>query len=105
MIKYECPHCHKKTITVWHKLTAGNMNKVGKTCPECGHRCVNGIASTICYTVMNLVLLIFLIYQFATNHENINYIICSSVVVLLITRLVAWIFNLFSKLTESIRIK
>lgn len=62
-MKYECPHCHKKTITIWKKAMAGSLTSKGTTCPECKVRCVNGIASTIFRSVAGIALFCFAVYM------------------------------------------
>ncbi len=62
-MKHECPHCHKKTITIWNKAMAGSLTSKGTTCPECKMRSVNGIPSTIFRSVTGIALFCFAVYM------------------------------------------
>ena len=62
-MKYECPHCKEKTITLRQKAFAGTLTSRGAECEKCKRRCVNGKDSTIFRLVTSLAVLLFITYM------------------------------------------
>jgi hypothetical protein len=67
MKKYECPYCHKKTFSLFHKFIAGGMASKGVVCPECKNHCVHGLKSTIFNSVVMGLALIYAIIVYVSD--------------------------------------
>ncbi|MDR1674225.1 MAG: hypothetical protein LBR54_02105 [Oscillospiraceae bacterium] len=61
MKKFECPHCHKNTITALKKAFAGGPASKGTVCPECGGHVTNDSKSLGFKTVVKSVCLLVII--------------------------------------------
>lgn len=104
MKKYECPHCHEETFSLFQKIFAGQMTKQGKPCPKCGKKCVNDANSTYARIIINLILLVFMIFAVVSDTFTFPYRYVVILAGFAVSRVLMMVFDaIFSKLTEAIR--
>lgn len=73
-MKHTCPHCGEKTISIFKKSFAGNPQSKGVKCPLCGKRCTNELKSAVFHAVVDIIALVFIVYQYiAVETTESNY--------------------------------
>lgn len=101
-MKYECPHCHEKTISLAQKAMAGSLTSKGATCEKCGRRSVNGLDSTIFRTIVSLITFAFMIYLMFFSGKDPSFSFWASLGALALTWVLIKIFDaFFAKLVPS----
>ncbi|MGN1411689.1 MAG: hypothetical protein ACI4WH_04160 [Oscillospiraceae bacterium] len=80
MFKYECPHCHQRTISPFQKMVTGGMGSKGTKCKNCGRRVVNGKITTAIKSVVYLLafgytaLILITEMNQGVQHQNYDFI-------------------------------
>lgn len=101
-MKYECPHCHEKTFNPLQKALCGSYRTMGKPCPKCGKRAVNGMAGIYFQTVTSIIMIVAVIAIYLKATERVY----SSITIACIIAgyfVLNFLFNMFfGKLTEPI---
>ena len=101
-MKYECPHCHEKTITLKQKAFAGTLTSRGAECEKCKRRCVNGKDSTIFRLVTSLAVLLFITKIIFFSEIDMGFCIVASIIALIVAKILQIIFDaFFAKLIPS----
>jgi len=102
-MKHTCPHCGEKTISPLKKAFAGNPQAKGTVCPACGKRSTNELKSAVFQTIVAVIALVFIIYQYvAVQSIESNYY---SIAAVLIAYLLPKLVNaFFFKLVPAIRL-
>ena len=94
MFMYECPHCHKKTISIFQKMVTGGMSSKGTKCKNCGRRIVNGKISLVVHSVLYLIAFVYMALILITEmnqnagHNNYPFIVGMWIVVLLVSNII-----------------
>lgn len=102
-MKHVCPHCGEKTFTPWLKARCGGMSSVGKPCPECGKRCVNGKISLAVHTVLSLAGLVLIIYNYFTFNSPVEFLL-GGVLPFVLAQVLGFVFDMFfCPLIEAIK--
>ena len=102
-MKYECPHCGEKVFTPWQKARCGGMSSSGKPCPSCGKRCVNGKDSLAVHTVLSIVGLVLIIYNYFTFDTPMQFLL-GGVLPFILVQVLGFVYDLFfGKLIEAIK--
>ena len=102
-MKFECPHCHEKTFSPIQKALCGSYRGMGKPCPSCGKRAVNGMTGIYFQTVLSILVGISCLLIYLKSTERIY---SSIIMACLIAGYFAlnFLFNMFfGKLVEPIR--
>lgn len=98
-----CPHCGEKTFTPWQKARCGGMSSAGKPCMKCGRRCVNGKDSLAVHTVLSLIGLIAILYNYFTFDTAMQFLL-GGVLPFVIVHVLAFVYDLFfGKLIPAIK--
>ncbi len=102
-MKHTCPHCNEKTISLLKKAFAGNPQSKGVVCPNCGKRSTNELKSAVFHAIIDIIALIFIIYQYVAVESLISNIY--SIAAILIAFVVNHIVDaFFFKLVPAIRL-
>jgi transcription elongation factor Elf1 len=94
MFKYECPHCHEKTISPIQKMLTGGMGSKGTKCKKCGRRIVNGKITTAIKSVVYLVAFLYTALILITEmnqgveHQNYGFIFTMWAIALVGTKII-----------------
>ena len=102
-MKHTCPHCGEKTITPLKKAFAGNPQSKGTVCPNCGKRSTNELKSAVFHIVVDILVLIFIVYQYIVVESVVSNYYCIAAIV------IAFLLNhivdaFFFKLVPAIRL-
>lgn len=103
-MKHTCPHCREKVFTPLQKALCGSMRGIGKPCPNCGKRCVNGMGSIYFSAAISGVAFaaVIAVYLLSTEKMYSSIIIACIIVGSL---LLNFLFNMFfGKLEKPIRL-
>lgn len=105
MKKHICPHCGERTFTPLMKARCGGMSSVGKHCPKCGGRCVNGKVSLAVHSVLLLAALVMIVYMRLTFVEPSEWL-WKGLLPLAAALALGFLFDMFfGKLIEAIRLE
>jgi len=91
---YECPHCHKKTISVFQKMITGGMGSKGTKCKNCGRRIVNGKISLVIHSILYLLAFAYTAMILITEmnqgvqHSNYGFIVVMWIVIIAISKII-----------------
>ena len=101
-MKYECPHCNEKTITLRQKNFAGSLTSRGAECEKCKRRCVNGKDSIIVRLITSLASLLFITYMIFFTEIDMGFCIGVSILALIVSKILQMIYDaFFAKLIPS----
>ncbi|MCR5306086.1 MAG: hypothetical protein K6E36_06265 [Oscillospiraceae bacterium] len=100
---HTCPHCGKKTFSPLLKARCGGMSSVGKHCPECGTRCVNGKTSLAVHIALSLTGLILVLYNYFTQTSAAQFLL-GGVLPFFLCIVLGFVYDMFfGKLIEAIK--
>ncbi len=104
---YNCPNCKNKTFNPLTKALAGQLNSIGRNCPHCGKRLVNGKGATIFNAIFSLICfaLIVLVYLKAPKIQWLSpiegQVVLALIAIKIIVPRIVWAF--FFRLEPAIK--
>ena len=103
-MKHVCPHCREKSFTPWQKARCHGMSSAGKPCMKCGRRCVNGKDSLAVHTVLSLIGLGLIIYNYFTLDTATDFLL-GGVLPFIAVQVLGFVYDMFfGKLIPAIKI-
>lgn len=61
---YNCPNCKNRTFNPLTKALAGQLNSIGRNCPHCGKRLVNGKGATTFNAIFSLICFALIVFVY-----------------------------------------
>ena len=94
MMKHKCPYCGEESFSPWQKFRCGGMTSVGKPCPSCGKRCVNGKTNLIANIILSLMGMGAILFCYLTFRTYLD-VVLTGVIPLAATFVMRILFDMF----------
>ncbi len=102
-MKFTCPHCGERTFSPLKKALCGGMTAMGKNCPNCGGRCVNGKASLAVHTILTFAAFVMIIITYLFHDDTMD-IVYFGLIPLVAAWVIGFLFDMcVGKLIKAIR--